>query len=41
MKDADQAAAQLNIAATRISFDIPSDHLAGIEAAGAPLTDPS
>ena len=37
---ADQANAQLRVAATRISFDIPSDRLAGIEAAGAPLSDP-
>ena len=37
---ADQANAQLRVAATRISFDIPSDRLAGIEAAGAPLTYP-
>ena len=37
---ADQASARLSVAATRISFDIPSDRLAGIEADGAPLTDP-
>ena len=37
---ADQANAQLSVAATRISFDIPSDRLAGIEADGAPLADP-
>ena len=37
---ADRANAQLRVAATRISFDIPSDLLAGIEADGAPLTDP-
>ena len=37
---ADRADAQLRVAATRISFDIPSDRLAGIEADGAPLTDP-
>ena len=37
---ADQANAQLSVATTRISFDIPSDRLAGIEAAGAPLTNP-
>ena len=37
---ADQANAKLSVATTRISFDIPSDRLAGIEAAGAPLTDP-
>ena len=37
---ADQASARLRVAATRISFDIPSDRLAGIEADGAPLSDP-
>ena len=37
---ADQANVKLSAAATRISFDIPSDRLAGIEAADAPLTDP-
>ena len=37
---ADQATAQISVAATRISFDILSDRLGGIEAAGAPLTDP-
>ena len=37
---ADKANAQLRVAATRISFEIPSDRLAGIEADGAPLTDP-
>ena len=37
---ADRANAQLRVAATRISFDIPSDLLAGFEADGAPLTDP-
>ena len=37
---ADRANAQLRVAATRISFDIPSDRLAGFEADGAPLTDP-
>ena len=37
---ADKADAQLRVAATRISFDIPSDRLAGIEADGAPLADP-
>ncbi len=36
----DKAHAQLRVAATRISFDIPSDRLAGIEADGAPLSDP-
>ena len=37
---ADQADAQLRVAATRISFEIPSDRLAGIEADGVPLSDP-
>ena len=37
---ADRANAQLRVAATRISFDIPSDRLTGIEADGAPLSDP-
>ena len=37
---ANEATAQLSVSATRISFDIPSDRLVGIEAAGAPLTDP-
>ena len=37
---ADQANARLSVAATRISFDIPSDRLSGIEADGAPLSDP-
>ena len=37
---ANQATAQLKTAAPRISFDIPGDRLTGIEAAGAPLTDP-
>ena len=37
---ADQADAQLGVAATRVSFDIPSDRLAGIEADGVPLADP-
>ena len=37
---ADQSTAQIKVTATRISFDILSDRLAGIEAAGAPLTDP-
>ena len=37
---ADQSNARLSVAATRISFDIPSDRLEGIEADGAPLTDP-
>ena len=37
---ADQANAKLSVAATRIRFDIPSDRLPGMEADGAPLTDP-
>ena len=37
---ADKANAQLRVAATRISFEIPGDRLAGFEADGAPLTDP-
>ena len=37
---ADRSNARLRVAATRISFNIPSDRLAGIEADGAPLTDP-
>ena len=37
---ADKANAQLRVAATRISFEIPGDLLAGFEADGAPLTDP-
>ena len=37
---ADQANARVRVAATRISFDIHGDRLAGIEADGAPLTDP-
>ena len=37
---ADRANAQLRVAATRISFEIPGDRLAGFEADGAPLTDP-
>ena len=37
---ADQADARLRVAATRISFDIHGDRLAGIEADGVPLTDP-
>ena len=37
---ADKASAQLRVAATHITFDIPSDRLAGIEADGAPLSDP-
>ena len=39
-EDADRSNAQLRVAATRISFDIPSGCLAGIEADGAPLSDP-
>ena len=37
---ADKANAQLRVAATRISFDIPGDRLAGMEANGTPLSDP-
>ena len=37
---ADQARAQLTVATTRISFDIPSDRLAAIEVNGYPLDDP-
>ena len=37
---ADRANARLSVSATRINFDIPSDRFAGIEANGAPLTDP-
>ena len=37
---AEQANARLSVAATHISFEIPSDRLAGIEADGVPLTDP-
>ena len=37
---AEQANARLSVAATRVTFDIPSDRLAGIEADGVPLTDP-
>ena len=37
---ANQANARLNVATTRIGFDIPSDRLAGIEAHGEPLADP-
>ena len=37
---AEQANARLSVSASRISFDIPSDRLAGIEADGVPLTDP-
>ena len=37
---AEQANTRLSVAATRISFEIPSDRLAGIEANGVPLTDP-
>ena len=39
-ESADRANARLRVAATRISFDIPADRLAGIEADGAPLTGP-
>ncbi len=38
--EAEQANARLSVAATRVTFDIPSDRLAGIEADGVPLTDP-
>ena len=38
---AEQANARLSVAATRISFDISSDRLAGIQVDGVPLTDPS
>ena len=37
---ADRASAQLRVVATRISFDIPSGGLDGIEVDGAPLSDP-
>ena len=37
---AELANARLSVAATRVTFDIPSDRLAGIEADGVPLTDP-
>ena len=37
---AEQANARLSVAATRVTFNIPSDRLAGIEADGVPLTDP-
>ena len=37
---AEQANARLSVAATRVTFDIPSDRLTGIEADGVPLTDP-
>ena len=37
---AEQADARLRVAATRVSFDIPGDRLAGIEADGLPLTNP-
>ncbi len=36
-----KATAQLNIVATRISFDVPADRLAGIEVDSTLLTDPS
>ena len=39
-KAADEADARLSVAATRVSFDIESDRLVGIEADGAPLADP-
>ena len=37
---AELANARLSVAATRVTFDIPSDRLTGIEADGVPLTDP-
>ena len=37
---AEQANARLSVAATRVTFDIPSDRLTGIEVDGVPLTDP-
>ena len=37
---ADQANARFRVAATRITFDMPGDQLAGIEVEGAPLTAP-
>ncbi len=37
---AEQANARLSVAATRITFEIPSDRLTGIEADDVPLTDP-
>ncbi len=37
---AEQANARLSVAATRITFEIPSDRLTGIEADGVPLQDP-
>ena len=37
---ANQAAAQLSVSATRISFEIPGDRLAGIEVDGTPLASP-
>ena len=37
---AEQANARLSVAATRITFEIPSDRLTGIEADGVPLKDP-
>ena len=37
---AEQANARLSVAATRVTFDISSDRLTGIEANGVPLTDP-
>ena len=39
-ESAAQADARLRVAATRITFEIPGDRLAGIEADGALLTDP-
>ena len=37
---ANQAAAQISVSATRISFEIPDDRLAGIEVDGTPLASP-
>ena len=37
---AEQANARLSVAATRVTFDIPSDRLTGVEVDGVPLTDP-
>lgn len=37
---AEQANARLSVAATRITFEIPSDRLTGFEANGVPLKDP-
>ena len=37
---AEESRARLRVAATRITFEIPSNRIAGMEANGAPLTDP-